>query len=183
MSIIVVRGTLVNLGFFLDAKSSVMGVTVGDTIGAVLGTALQFPESIAATAYFAIFGTIIAIMKDVPDIIGDRLFSIPSFSVQLGAARVFTFAWQLLFSLLSIGSMACFSAFLTPILAGQSMVGRTSTMVSRLVAGALLGFLGKDVRKRARVVKAEDSESVFKYYMHLWNVFYACYVIMPFLRT
>ena len=183
MSIIVVRGTLVNLGFFLDAKSSVMGVAVGDTIGAVLGTALQFPEAIAATAYFAIFGTIIAIMKDVPDIIGDRLFSIPSFSVQLGAARVFTFAWQLLFSLLSIGSIACFSAFLTPILAGQSLVGRTGTMASRLVAGALLGFLGKDVRKRASVVKAEDSESVFKYYMHLWNVFYACYVIMPFLRT
>lgn len=183
MSIIVVRGSLVNLGFFLDAKSSVMGVTVGDTLRAVLDTALRFPECIAATAYFAIFGTIIAIMKDVPDIIGDRLFSIPSFSVQLGAARVFAFAWQLLFSLLSIGSIACFSAFLTPFMAGQSMAGRTGALLSRLVAGMVLGFLGKDVRKRASVVKPEDSASVFKYYMHLWNIFYACYAILPFLRT
>ena len=48
--------------------------------------------------------------------------------------------------------------------------------------GRGLAYLGKDVRKRARDVKAEDSASVFKYYMHMWNIFYACYAILPFLR-
>ena len=63
------------------------------------------------------------------------------------------------------------------------MAGRTGALLSRLVAGMVLGFLGRDVRKRASVVKPEDSASVFKYYMHLWNIFYACYAILPFLKT
>ena len=62
------------------------------------------------------------------------------------------------------------------------MTGKVGTMLSRLAAGGVLAYLGKDVRKRARDVKAEDSASVFKYYMHMWNIFYACYAILPFLR-
>ena len=65
MSIITVRGSLVNLGFFFDAKSSVLGVPMGNSLRTAFDAASRFPEALAATAYFAIFGTIIAIMKDV----------------------------------------------------------------------------------------------------------------------
>ena len=51
------------------------------------------------------------------------------------------------------------------------MTGKVGTNVGRLAAGGVLAYLGKDVRKRARDVKAEDSASVFKYYMHMWNIF------------
>jgi homogentisate phytyltransferase/homogentisate geranylgeranyltransferase len=51
--------------------------------------AMAFPESLVATAFFAVFGVVIAIMKDVPDVQGDKLFEIPSFSVKKGAALMF----------------------------------------------------------------------------------------------
>jgi homogentisate phytyltransferase/homogentisate geranylgeranyltransferase len=38
--IIAVRGSLVNLGFFLQAKASVMGLPVGSTVRALLSTAV-----------------------------------------------------------------------------------------------------------------------------------------------
>ena len=85
--ILVVRGSLVNMGFFLQAKSQLMGEALPS-----LGYACRmFPESILLTAFFAIFGIVIALMKDVPDVQGDKMFSIPSFSVKLGAAKMFRF--------------------------------------------------------------------------------------------
>jgi hypothetical protein len=35
------------------------------------------------------------------------------------------------------------------------------------------------VRRRALVVDPEIPTDVFKYYMHLWNVFYASYALLP----
>jgi homogentisate phytyltransferase/homogentisate geranylgeranyltransferase len=84
LCILVVRGSLVNFGFFSQAKMAVMGHNVGP-----LAMAKMFPESIVLTAFFAIFGLVIAIMKDVPDVQGDKLFQIPSFSVKKGAALMF----------------------------------------------------------------------------------------------
>jgi homogentisate phytyltransferase/homogentisate geranylgeranyltransferase len=43
------------------------------------------------TLFFAVFGLVIALMKDVPDIKGDSIFKIPSFSVKLGARTMFRF--------------------------------------------------------------------------------------------
>lgn len=82
--ILVVRGSLVNFGFFSQAKAAVLGYTDGP-----LSMAMAFPESLVATAFFAVFGVVIAIMKDVPDVQGDKLFEIPSFSVKKGAALMF----------------------------------------------------------------------------------------------
>ena len=35
---------------------------------------------------------------------------------------------------------------------------------------------------RALKVEAENPEKVFQYYMHMWNIFYLCYALLPFLR-
>jgi homogentisate phytyltransferase/homogentisate geranylgeranyltransferase len=181
--IVAVRGSLVNLGFYLQAKTAVMGIPVGNSLMELMKTATsQFPESVAATAFFAVFGTIIAIMKDIPDIVGDRLFSIPSFSVKLGAKRVFAFAWQLLFSLLSLSAFACSASVVPTLLQVGANRVTVGNLISRLACSVVLFALSKDVRKRASVVKPEDSDSVFKYYMQMWNIFYACYIILPFLR-
>jgi homogentisate phytyltransferase / homogentisate geranylgeranyltransferase len=82
--ILIVRGSLVNFGFFAQAKATVLGSTAGP-----LSTAMRFPESLLVTVFFAVFGLVIAIMKDVPDVQGDKLFEIPSFSVKKGAALMF----------------------------------------------------------------------------------------------
>jgi hypothetical protein len=109
------------------------------------------------TLFFAVFGTIIAIMKDIPDIIGDRLFSISSFSVRLGARPVFAFAWRLLFTLLAASSAGSGVAFASALLAkfGLATFGGaaaaagaavpTAVLLSRLAASVALAGLSKDV--------------------------------------
>ena len=49
----------------------------------------KYPQSIFVSAYFAIYGLVIAILKDVPDIDGDKKFNILSFSVRKGASFIF----------------------------------------------------------------------------------------------
>jgi hypothetical protein len=92
-----VRGSLINLGFYLQAKAAVLGETI--TRPTSLATLLQlskeawktYPEAVAFTGFFAVFGVVIALMKDVPDVRGDVQYKIPSFSVKLGAAKMFRY--------------------------------------------------------------------------------------------
>lgn len=82
--ILVVRGSLVNLGFFLQAKMAVLDAKIY-SVDTVLR---DYPQSIWLTAFFAIFGVIIALLKDVPDTSGDRQYSIPTFSVRMGPRKM-----------------------------------------------------------------------------------------------
>jgi homogentisate phytyltransferase / homogentisate geranylgeranyltransferase len=82
--ILVVRGSLVNLGFYLQAKTDVMRAA----LPSISSAWKQFPESFFVTAFFAIFGVVIAVLKDTPDIKGDQKFKIPTFSVRIGAKRM-----------------------------------------------------------------------------------------------
>ena len=52
-----VRGTVVNLGFYAHAAAAV-------------GGELLSPRSWLAAAFFGLFGSVIALMKDVPDVSG-----------------------------------------------------------------------------------------------------------------
>ncbi len=54
--------------------------------------------------------------------------------------------------------------------------------VARLVAALFLGHLAGDVRSKALKVVATEPESVFTYYMYIWNIFYACYALLPLLK-
>eukprot|EP01035_Chromulina_nebulosa_P030263 gene30263-40224_t len=65
--ILVVRGSLVNLGFYLQAKM-VMGEIVNKqfSLGNFAQAIAAYPESVWVTSFFAVFGLVIAIMKDVP---------------------------------------------------------------------------------------------------------------------
>lgn len=108
--ILVVRGSLINMGFYLQAKVSVMGAKLAapNTLraaAALLSTLWhRYPEAVALTSFFAVFGVVIALMKDVPDVRGDVEYKIPSFSVKLGAAKMFRYPIFLdLFSLLPLG--------------------------------------------------------------------------------
>ena len=83
--ILIVRGSLVNMGFFLQAKTQMLGEVL-PSFGAACR---RFPESVLLTSFFAVFGIVIALMKDVPDVKGDKMNSISSFSVKLGAKKMF----------------------------------------------------------------------------------------------
>ena len=94
-SILTVRGTLINLGFFLQAKSAVLGekISLPTSVPAALSLcknlASKYPEAVAVASFFTVFGAVIALMKDVPDIKGDTEHNIQSFSVRMGAEKMF----------------------------------------------------------------------------------------------
>ena len=168
--ILVVRGSLINLGFYLQAKQQLVQGAGAVVAQGLLHSCAAYPQAVALSAFFAVFGVVIAIMKDVPDIKGDKVFGIKSLSVRLGAKTMFGAGWKLLVALLGGTATGIFSSLTRT--TGAPLMFRTSL-------GVALGAMALDVRRRALVVDPEIPTDVFKYYMHLWNVFYASYVLLP----
>ncbi|RYH16210.1 hypothetical protein EON65_30460 [archaeon] len=44
-----------------------------------------------------------------------------------------------------------------------------------------LALMSLDVLVRAIGTDTQSSERIFEFYMHIWKVFYACYLLLPFL--
>jgi len=264
--ILVVRGSFVNMGFFLEAKillqqilmkinnnnniqiigdlltsstsstaaattitttvSNKLGITIATTTTAATATTAtgtvipnlfyssfkdiyqsfqylinKYPESIILTSFFAIFGLVIAIMKDVPDIRGDLIYQIPSFSVKLGAKKMFRIAYRLLYSLLGCTSLIIFISYIKSINILSSIIKTTVSSSSllkllntlqlvlqntssnmKLFISIIFFMMTIDVRNRAKKIEAENPDKVFTYYMHIWNIFYLCYLILPLMH-
>ena len=121
-----------------------------------------FPECILATVFFAMFGIIIAIMKDVPDVKGDALNSIPTFSVKLGSKAIFNIASKALSTILGLTSLPFIRRLINPARSMQSLAS-TSIMALSLLTMAY------DVHQKAAAVAADDSKQVFTYYMYIWK--------------
>lgn len=155
-SILTVRGLLVNLGFFLHV--SAFG-------SSTLSHPIVPPALTFATIFFTIFGIIIALLKDVPDIRGDRQFGIRTFSVSLGARAVFDFCVGIL--VLNFLVAAVFYAYIT------------SSMIARVVTVALHTALALHLVRKARVVDPQDKDQVTDFYMLSWKAFYAEYFLLP----
>ncbi len=115
-------------------------------------------------------------MKDVPDAAGDALFNIKSFTVRIGQKNVFT-AGRRLLTALFFGVGAGFTR-----LALDASASTTTLKVCRLIVAFSSFGAGISVRQEAQSVDAEDSGMVYKYYMHLWKLFYASYLVLPFAR-
>ncbi len=81
------------MGFYGHALHAAFGQPEAAHIGSLLLTLLRDMKCMLATVFFAVFGAVIALMKDVPDIKGDRLNDIKSFSVRAGAGRIFRCVW------------------------------------------------------------------------------------------
>lgn len=252
--ILVVRGSLVNMGFFLEAKialqqmitmnlnnnfnfnnsisfilnmisgllksnsTTTLAATVASSTTTTAAAAKiipnllysssydiyrsfkllikQYPESIILNSFFAIFGLIIAIMKDVPDIRGDLIYKIPSFSVKLGAKKMFRIAYRLLYSLLGITSFITFFSYLTTSsISGNFLISSLTSSISRftsvlqntsstmkLLISVIFFMMTYDVRSRAKKIEADNPDKVFSYYMHIWNIFYLCYLVLPLMH-
>jgi homogentisate phytyltransferase / homogentisate geranylgeranyltransferase len=154
VAILSVRGLLVNSCFFLHA------------IGAQKLFPLALPPLVSAICIlFVVFGIIIALLKDVPDIRGDKIFNIRTFSVRIGATAVFRVVQVLLFLLYAGG--AAISLWLAP----SRLFGSISAFIHAVVGLALL--------RQSQTVDPEDGASVYKFYMSVWKAFYFEYAIIP----
>lgn len=182
--IVAVRGAVINAGFFAHAKATAVATATAVASSTATATAVSTgvwdcltmdPRCMLSSLYFAVFGIVIALMKDVPDVKGDEISNVRTFSVRLGPQRVFKGMHRLLTALFVgvgvsflRGAMTVNESWVTPI--GRSIVG-----VSALLAGW-------SVQKEAVPVDPTDSQQVYGYYMHLWKLFYLSYLVLPLAR-
>jgi homogentisate phytyltransferase/homogentisate geranylgeranyltransferase len=148
--IIAVRGVIVNILLFLHFHSIINGST-------------QIPPVIAMlTVSIFVYSIAIAWFKDVPDMEGDRRFQIRTLTLQLGARNVLSIGNTLL-ALLFVANIA---------LAWTGMLG-VNKWVFAIGHLLMLAALGGAVSR----LKLEEPDSVKRYYLFIWILFFAEYVV------
>lgn len=153
--IFAVRAVLVQLGFSLHAQLAT-------------GQAMQITRPIAATmGLMAVFSLVIAFFKDIPDVHGDEKNTIRTLSVRLGPRTVFHICMGLLTAIyagaIGYSALACKGSF------------RIASSAAHLLFLAMLWI-------RSKEVILDSSSSLYSFYMFIWKLFYAEYLVLPFLR-
>lgn len=177
--IVAVRGAIINASFYAHAKAAATaGLTNAPGAATTVWGCLATDRAcFLSSLFFGVFGLVIALMKDVPDVVGDRLANVKTFSVRLGQAQVFTGMRKLLSGLFwGVGA-----AFVQQAVRAAS-TSRPGLVVCRLVTAAAAAWAGWSVRQESQGVNPEDSDQVYTYYMHLWKLFYMSYLVLPFAR-
>lgn len=170
--IVAVRGAVINAGFYAHAKVAAFGGAT--SVWTCLTTDRRCWMS---SLYFAVFGVVIALMKDVPDVKGDGLSNVRTFSVRLGPKRIYRWMQQLLTALFWGVGVAFFrgATIGEPTTAWTVRCGRILVGISSILAGM-------SVQREAAPVDPENSKEVYGFYMHLWKLFYLSYLILPLAR-
>ena len=143
--------------------SGVRSVVVNLAVYAHFAGAIAGPVW-ALTLFVAPFSFAIAILKDVPDIEGDRRYHIVTLTLRLGARRV-----------LAIGVGALVLAYVGMAVLGPLLLaGDVQPVV--LVAGNLAALAVALVS--ASRVDVADRGSFWRFYMRVWMLFFAEYALM-----
>jgi homogentisate phytyltransferase / homogentisate geranylgeranyltransferase len=152
LSISGVRALVVNLGVALHFSDSLAGVLV-------------VPAGVwVLTAFVAPFSAAIALLKDVPDIEGDRRYRIATYSVRLGGAVVLRAGLALL-GLAYVG-IAIAAPFLLDGWAAVFLAGSHLLVLAGLIVAA-------------RRTDPADRAVFTGFYMFVWKLFFLEYVIVP----
>lgn len=150
-----VRGFLLNFGVYHATKSA-MGVSFAWS-----------PPITFLAAFMTVFATVIAISKDLPDIKGDTKEGVPTFAARVGPHRLVGIVYALL-------ALNYAGAVLTAGLAPAGAFNRTIFGVGHVVlAGWLISYMTG--------VRPSSQESIKKFYQFIWKLFYAEYILFPFI--
>jgi len=145
LSITFVRSVVVNLGVWLHFSEAVgAGASVHPAVWALIAVTVPFSFAIA-------------VLKDVPDIEGDRRYAIATFSVRLGARRM-----------LAVGVAALTLAELGMATAGALLLEGASTALlvgAHLLAPAALWWW-------AARTDVGDPDAVTAFYQRVWKLFF-----------
>ena len=147
-----VRGLVVNLGLFSHFTQT-------------LGQPLEIlPEVWALTLFVIVFTFAIAIFKDIPDIEGDRQYSISTFTLRLGTEAVFNLSrWVLT------------TCYLGMTIGGVLILPHVDKLVlgiSHLAALSLFWILSFRV-------DLSNQKAVAGFYQFIWKLFFLEYLIFP----
>ncbi|MCG6135427.1 MAG: homogentisate phytyltransferase [Nostoc sp. LLA-1] len=147
-----VRGTIVNLGLFLHFNWA-------------LEQTPSIPPAVwVLTVFILVFTFAIAIFKDIPDMEGDRLYNISTFTIKLGPQAVFNLALWVL--------TVCYL--------GMAIVGtlRFAEVNSVFLVIAHLVVLA-GMWMRSLSVDLQDKSAIAQFYQFIWKLFYLEYIIFP----
>ena len=149
LSITLVRAVVVNLGVYAHFAGGLSDV----------------PGAVWALMLFVLpFSFAIAVLKDVPDVEGDRRYAVRTFSVRLGGRRV-----------LGLALAALTVAYLGMAVAGPFALRDADPVLlvgpHLLALGALLFW--------ARRVDVDDPEAFTAFYMRVWQLFFLEYLLVP----
>jgi homogentisate phytyltransferase / homogentisate geranylgeranyltransferase len=142
-----VRGAIVNLGLFLHFQR---GLPIP-------------PEVWALTAFVLGFTFAIAILKDIPDMEGDRQFNISTFTLRMGQSPVFNLA-RVVLSVCYLGMIAI--ALLLPSVNAAFLIG------SHLLVLGLMWL-------RSTTFSLQDKKEVARFYQFIWKLFFLEYLMFP----
>jgi homogentisate phytyltransferase/homogentisate geranylgeranyltransferase len=152
LSIAFVRGFVANLGLILHFNQE-----IGPS------SAVSWPLAVGLTAFFFGFGLVIALYKDIPDLIGDKEYDVRTYTVRLGPERVF-----------NAGRLILTATYVIPILAAVTLLPDLSGVVllaAHLVIVALFW-------RRSLAVDLARPDDVTRFYMFLWSLFYVEYILL-----
>ncbi|PKI32808.1 hypothetical protein CRG98_046801 [Punica granatum] len=151
-----VRGFLLNFGVYYATR-------------AALGLAFEWSSPVAfITTFVTLFALVIAITKDLPDVEGDRKFQISTFATKLGVRNI-AFLGSGLLLLNYIASI--FAAIYMP------QAFKRNLMIPLHTVLALSLIFQTWVLEKANYTK----EAIAGFYRFIWNLFYAEYIIFPFI--
>jgi homogentisate phytyltransferase/homogentisate geranylgeranyltransferase len=154
-SISIVRAVVVNIGVYEHFAASLGGRPELSSV----------PGPIVALTLFVLpFSFAIAVLKDVPDARGDRLFHIATFTVRLGPRRA-----------LRMGLASLTAAYL-----GMAVVGPIALPTAQpwVLAGGHLLALAFLWRWALRT-DPSDHEAVTRFYMRVWLLLFLEYALVP----
>jgi homogentisate phytyltransferase/homogentisate geranylgeranyltransferase len=151
LSITFVRSVVVNVGVWLHFSHAFGG-----------GSSID-PAVWALIAVTVPFSFAIAILKDMPDIEGDRRYAIATFSVRLGARPVFA---------LGLAALTLAELGMATIGAAVLVEANTAVLAGAHLAAAVVLWLC------AARVDLADRASITRFYMRVWLLFFLEYVIV-----
>ncbi len=147
-----VRGTIVNLGLFLHFSW-------------VLQRSQDIPGAVwALTGFILIFTFAIAIFKDIPDMEGDRVYNITTFTLQLGQQKVFSLALWVL--------TICYVGMILVGLLHLAEVNTIFILITHTVALIVMWWQGHGV-------DLQDKKAITNFYQFIWKLFFIEYLIFP----
>ena len=152
--VLFVRAVIVQLGFFAHA------------LGREL-TDFNFPINLwCAIGFMTVYGIVIALFKDLPDMEGDMKQNVRTLSVRLGPSFVFNLCLALL-------SIAYGTAVFMSVVHAPTTISRVVGAVHSIVIVTLLAA--------SRRVDVTSSDSLYDFYIRfIWRAFYLEYFLLPF---